>query len=136
MVSKQYLIKKYSKYSDSELLEVSSNIEDFTDEAKEALQIVIDSRGGVKSFNERIRIQTETEDEIERLKSEISNLCYTGMEPGEITGTIKSEYLSQNELVELVKTETEGFKKSEADKNITFIRNNSGNYFFVCICCN
>ncbi len=119
MVSKQDLIKKYSEYSDSELLKVSSNIEDFTDEAKGALQIVIEKRGGIESFNERIRIQTETEDEIERLKSEISNLCYAGMEPSEITGKIESEYLSQNELAELVKAETENFKKSEADKNIT-----------------
>lgn len=119
MVSKQDLIKKYSEYSDSELLKVSLNIEDFTDEAKEALQIVIEKRGGIESFNERIRIQTETEDEIERLKSEINNLCYAGMEPSEITGKIESEYLSQNELVELVKSETENFKKSEADKNIT-----------------
>ena len=68
------LIERYQSSSESELINIYNNKEGYTDEAKKALQIVIEEKGGLRVLQERHQNLIEIEEEKEQLKKEILKL--------------------------------------------------------------
>ena len=48
MLTVQNFVSQYEKFSDEDLYQAYSNIEDYSEQGKEALLITIETRGGIR----------------------------------------------------------------------------------------
>jgi len=85
------LIERYSKYSDSELMNVYLNSNGYTEDAKKALEIVVEERGGFSSLKERYYKLVEKEEEKQRVYDKINQLYKKGNTKNDINSIIHSE---------------------------------------------
>lgn len=95
------LIERYSQYSDSELMNTYLNKDGYTDEAKNALEIVIDNRGGVQALEERYGKIIEKENEKLKINDEVILLYGKGFTQNDIVANLKSDILSTNEIEQI-----------------------------------
>jgi len=68
MPTTEELVKKYMDYSDEELYDVYKNIDDYSPEAKTALDIVLKNKGGIDTISSRL--EERSKKEIEELINE------------------------------------------------------------------
>ncbi|MCY1663299.1 hypothetical protein [Chryseobacterium sp. SL1] len=118
------LIERYSKYSDSELMNVYLNSNGYTEDAKKALEIVVEERGGFSSLKERYYKLVEKEEEKQRVYDKINQLYKKGNTKNDINSIIHSEILSIEEIQEitdLVSSRIEAEKKDVEIKTSTYI---------------
>ena len=118
------LIERYSKYSDSELMSVYLNTNGYTEDAKKALEIVVEERGGFSSVKERYYKLVEKEEEKQRVYNEINQLYKKGNTKNDINSIIHSEILSIEEIQEItdsVSSRIEAEKKDVEIKISTYI---------------
>ncbi|MBL7879580.1 hypothetical protein [Chryseobacterium gambrini] len=118
------LIERYSKYSDSELMNVYLNSNGYTEDAKKALEIVVEERGGFSSLKERYYKLVEKEEEKQRVYDKINQLYKKGNTKNDINSIIHSEILSTEEIQEitdLVSSRIEAEKKDVEIKTSTYI---------------
>ncbi len=108
---------KYENYSDEELLDIYENIEGYSAEAKEALEIVINKKGGLDQILSRLGEKKIVTDEINRIATEAHELGKQGVDADFIKNTTNSTLLSSahvNEIIEQkyieVKSEIENKK--------------------------
>ncbi|AYN00212.1 hypothetical protein [Chryseobacterium sp. 3008163] len=92
------LIERYSEYSDSELMNIYLNKDGYTDEAKNALETVIDNRGGVQALKERYGKIIEKEDEKLKINDEVILLYGKAFTQNDIIANLKSDILSTTEI--------------------------------------
>lgn len=95
------LIERYSEYSDSELMNTYLNKDGYTDEAKNALNTVIDNRGGVQALKERYSKIIEKEDEKLKINDEVILLYGKGFTQNDIVANLKSDILSTTEIEQI-----------------------------------
>lgn len=112
------LTKKYQEYSDVELNDIYYKFNDYSEEARSALTIVINERGGIESFKERIEKQNEIDNEIAKLDYEILGLLYKNHNKAEIKNFIVSNILTDEQIDELIETKIEIFEQEQEDKKI------------------
>ena len=112
------LIERYQSSSESELINIYNNKEGYTDEAKKALQIVIEEKGGLRVLQERHQNLIEIEEEKEQLKKEILKLKAEKLNNDEIKLKIKSNKLSEGDITELFNQTFQEFEGQERDLEI------------------
>ena len=78
------ITEKYENYTDEKLLEVYNTIDQYTDDGKTALNIVLKKRGGIEAIKLNLKNQAEIENEIKRIKFEIKELVNRGRSKVEI----------------------------------------------------
>lgn len=118
------LIERYSKYSDSELMNVYMNSNGYTEDAKKALEIVVEEKGGFSSLKERYYKLVEKEEEKQRVYDKINQLYKKGNTKNDINSIIHSEILCTEEIQEitdLVSSRIEAEKKDVEIKTSTYI---------------
>ncbi|MDN4013100.1 hypothetical protein QX233_11550 [Chryseobacterium gambrini] len=118
------LIERYSKYSDSELMNVYLNSNGYTEDAKKALETVVEERGGFSALKERYYKLVEKEEEKRRVHHEANQLYKKGNTKNDINSIIHSEILSREEVQEitdLVSSRIEAEKKDVEIKTSTYI---------------
>lgn len=118
MPTLEEIIERYQQYSDEELTEVYSKIGEYTNEAKEALEIVIKEKGGIESLKERIEKQLEIEREVSRIKVEITKLLNQGRNSFEIKENIKLNNITTIHLDKIIVEVSTKFEQEKADKQI------------------
>jgi hypothetical protein len=118
MPTVEELIEKYQNFTDKELISLNSNISEYTDEAKEALNIVLKKNGGIESIKERIAKQFEISNEISIIKNEIISLILQGIKKDDIKTKIKVDHISQSELEKIIEESIIQFHEEEEDKKI------------------
>ena len=112
------LIERYHSSSESELINIYNNKEGYTDEAKKALQIVIEEKGGLRVLQERHQNLIEIEEEKEQLKKEILKLKAEKLNNDEIRLKIKPNKLSEGDITELLNLTFQEFEGQERDLEI------------------
>lgn len=118
------LIERYSQYSDVELMEVYSNKNKYTDDAKQAIDIVIEKKGGISSLTDRYDKIVAKEMERSRMEDEAAKLYLEGMTKNDINYALTSEILASDEIqqiIEITSTELEARKRDLEIKPSTII---------------
>jgi hypothetical protein len=118
MPTREEIVERYQKYSDEELLDVYSKIEEYTDEGKEALKIILRERGGLESLKERVEKEFEIEREVSRVKVEIAELLNQGRNSFEIIGNIKINNITSTHLEKIIEEVSTEFEQEKVDKQI------------------
>ncbi|UTX46648.1 hypothetical protein [Chryseobacterium sp. MA9] len=118
------LIERYSQYSDVELMEVYSSKDRYTDDAKQALDIVIGKKGGIQALTIRYDKIVGKELEQSKIKNDAAKLCLNGITKNDIRHALTSEILALDEIqqiIEATSTEIEATKRDLEIKPSTII---------------
>ncbi|MDR6487823.1 hypothetical protein J2799_002328 [Chryseobacterium vietnamense] len=118
------LIERYSQYSDPELMEVYLNKNKYTDDAKQAIDIVIEKKGGIRSLNDRYDKIVAKEMEKSRIKNTAAELYLNGLTKNDINYALTSEVLALDEIQQIIEntsTEVEATKRDLEIKPSTII---------------
>lgn len=108
------LIERYSQYTDSELIQIYNNKSGYTEEAKKALEIVINEKGGIDLIQSRNTANIEKQNEKSKLNEEIKKMYDEGMTINDISMRLSASTLSQEEIDEVV---NQKFNFLEEQKN-------------------
>lgn len=102
MMTKESFQQQYEAMSDAELYQMHTNIQDYTEEARDALAIVIEQRGGMEAIVSNWEAGQLIRKEKHRIRQEVSKL-YTPDAGAEFySKLIVSEKLSDNEMIHLI----------------------------------
>lgn len=106
------LIEKYSKYTSKELLAIHLNISKYSEEARKALEVVSQKRGGWQEIELKVKKENEIDKEIERVSNEVKALssAYTDLEF--LKNHIKSDVLTPD-LLDIIINEANQEKQKE-----------------------
>jgi len=118
MLSKEELITKYQQYSDNELLEVYSNRDGYSEEANEAINIVLESKGGLEAIRKNLLEKKVISDEINRIKKETEKLSSKETNAEFIKSLVSSSILSKEEVSEIVDSKYSEFEAHLKDTKI------------------
>lgn len=124
MPTTEELIELYRDSSDSELFEIHLKRDDFTEEARKALDMVVDEKGGFDALNQRLELENQKEDERAKLSEQIFNLFDSGKSASDIQLLLSPTVLTKDEFSELIESEELEFQEISKDtksKPRTFI---------------
>jgi len=118
MFDAETLKVKYDKYTDEELIELHSAINDYSEEAKEAFDFIVAKKGGLEELQSRIKSKQIIKKEIERVRNEVTKAYMPG---GNILlrETITSGIMSAEELEKIINERRNELVLEEKDKQIT-----------------
>lgn len=119
MLTKQDFIQQYEKHSDEELYQMYLRKDNYSEEGQEALNEVIDQKGGLarleklieqsqKVFSERLRIQQETE-----------RLAVSHNDDELVFKLVSSDILTEEEVKEIISARLVQLKHQRRDQSIT-----------------
>jgi hypothetical protein len=111
-------VSKFENYSDEELYAIHLNHEDYSEEAREALNIVLKKKGGVEKVLNRIEERRTIENEIQKIKKETAELGKNGIDSSFIKSSAKSDILSQEKVNEIVDNQFAKIEQELDDKKI------------------
>lgn len=114
MFSVQEFVSKFESYNDAELYDIYSNPDNYSDEAKEAFNIVIKKKGGVANLENRMVVRKKLLSEAEMIKQEVYELSKSGGDSNFAKGMITSKYLSPVAVNEIIDST---FNTIEQEKN-------------------
>ena len=83
-------------------MNIYEQIDDYSDEAKEALMFVINKNGGLNGLNERLNKENEKDELISKINKQIIELINDGNRASEIKNKIQYDYISETEIDELI----------------------------------
>ena len=102
MLSTKDFITKYETYSDEELYTIHEDVGNYSEEAGEALNIVIDKKGGLESLIKRLEAKAIIENEKQRIANEATKLGLGGIDESFIKNTTSSTILSNEEVNNII----------------------------------
>lgn len=112
------LIERYSQYSDAELMKVYSNKNAYTDDAKKALDIVIEKKGGIQALTIRYDKIVGKELEKSKIKNDVAKLYLNGMTKNDIRHALTSEILALDEIQQIIETTSAEIEVTKRDLEI------------------
>jgi len=118
MLSKEDFISQYEKYTDDELFAIYSNMADYSDEAKEALGIVVAGRGGVETLVERQREKMIRANEAERIRREVVRLSVNGADVSFLQKMVTSTILAPEQVHGIIAATHDETQRERKDKQI------------------
>ena len=118
MLSKEELITKYQQYSDNELLEVYSNRDGYSKDANEAIDIVLESKGGLEAIKKNFLEKKTISDEINRIKRETEKLSSKETNAEFIKSLVSSSILPKEKVSEIVDSKYSEFEAHLKDTKI------------------
>jgi len=119
MLSVSDFISRYEKYSDEELYEIYKTIDNYSPEAKEALDKVLEKKGGVESLIKKIEEKQTIQAEINRIKNETNVLGHRGVDSSFIKTTMTSEIFSKDEIEKIIDDKYSEVEENLKDQKIT-----------------
>ena len=112
------LVAKYESSSDEELLFIHAQIDEYSDEAKQALQIVLERKGGLHVVQARLEDKGSIEREITSLEIIIAELFRKGKSSAEVRRVIESDILSSDQIEEIIEGQYREVEAEKEDKRI------------------
>jgi hypothetical protein len=108
----------YDKYTDEELFELHSTINNYSEEAKEAFDFIVQRKGGLEQLQSRIKDKQNIKKETDRIRHEVTKAFVPG---GEVLlrETITSDILTKEELEKTIDERQNELILEEKDKKIT-----------------
>ena len=102
MLSVSELTTQYENYSDEELFEIHEQVDNYSVEAKQALNVVVEQRGGLDRLLKSIADKKLINDEIKRIAKETKELGSKGVDASFINTITKSDILSAEQVKEII----------------------------------
>jgi hypothetical protein len=118
MLTIQDFVVKYETYSDEELYNVHHNLENYSEEAGKALDIVMEKKGGLDALIKRLEEKAIIINEKRRIANEASKLGLNGVDASFIKNTTTSTILSKEELHDIIETNVEKAESIIEDKKV------------------
>ena len=118
MLTVKDFLSQYENLSDRELYQSYLNINDYSDEAKEAIDLAIKKRGGLESITNNLKKQQTKIEEINRIQQETQKLFVPGNNSEFLKTIITSEILSPTETHEIIQTKLDELQAANEDKKI------------------
>lgn len=112
-------VQKFEKYSDEELLDIHSNIEGYSDEARIALNTVVENKGGLSVLLKGLKEKEDILREQKKIQKEVIELGSAGFDISFMKNSITSSILSQQEVFTLIENQHELLQSDIADKQVT-----------------
>jgi hypothetical protein len=112
-------IARYRDYSEEELIGIYHNIDGYSNEAKEALNTVIDERGGLEKLLKNLADRKVIADEQARIAKEAFELGTQGVDPSLIKTLATSGILSADKVNEIIEQKYSEVEAEKADKAVT-----------------
>lgn len=102
MFSVTDFVSKYNNYTGEELLEIHSNLSGYSAESQEAVNIVIQTRGGMENLLEKREEKNIIEAEINRIKKETEIMGSQHIDASFINTVTTSAILSPEKIKEII----------------------------------
>ncbi len=102
MLTTKDFIEKFNKYTDEELAQMLHSIEGYSNEAKEALHHVIETKGGMNRLSDSITKSQQVANETKRVEKEIYELTKGGFDQEFIKKAVSSNLLSDENIQEII----------------------------------
>ena len=102
MFSVQEFALKFETYDDVEMFEIYSNWDNYSDEAKEAFNIVVSKNGGVENLLTRVAERQKLLNEANKIKKAAFELSMSGSDSSFAKGVITSDHLSPDKVNEII----------------------------------
>ena len=118
MLTFENLIAKFGSYTDEELFVVHQDIENYSDEAKQALDTIILKRGGMDLIQKKLEEKAIIRKEKMRIGEEVASLRMNGVDIEFLKKNTTSSILSQEDLNALIDTNVEVAEFHIEDKKI------------------
>jgi hypothetical protein len=118
MFSVQEFVSKFETYDDVELFEIHSNPDNYSNEAKEAFNIVIAKKGGLKNLLTRIAERQKLLNEADKIKKEVYELSKSGCDKSFAKGMITSDHLSPEAVNEIIDSVFNALEQEKEDVKI------------------
>jgi hypothetical protein len=118
MLTIQDFVAKYENYSDEELYDVHNNLDNYSEEAVKALDIVLEKKDGLASLIQRLQAKAIIINEKRRIANEASKLGLNGVDASFIKNTTTSIILSKQELHDIIETNVEKAELIVKDKKV------------------
>jgi hypothetical protein len=118
MLSTNDLILQYEEYTDEQLYHVHSNPGDYSPEAQEALQIVIDKKGGLDKLTHRVKNRNQITNEINRIGAETAQMLRKDIDIDFIRTMMTSPILPAEKVQVIIDNVFAEVDKEKEDKKI------------------
>jgi len=113
MFTTQDFVAKFEHYTDEELMEIHSNLTGYSQEAQEALNIVIGNKGGLDALVQRLKKKQIVEKEAHRIRKETSAFGSKGIDVSFIKEVTSSDILPADKVAEIIES---GFAEAEIER--------------------
>lgn len=118
MLTIEDFIAKYETYTDDELYLIYIDVENYSEEAGKALNIVIEKKGGSESLIKRLEAKAIIENEKQRIGNEAAKFGLGGVDASFVKNTTNSAILSKEEVNEIIETNIAKAESVIEDKKI------------------
>jgi hypothetical protein len=102
MFTVKEFVLKFESYGDDELFEIYSNWNNYSEEAREAFNIVISNKGGVENLLARHAEKLKFLEEAGKIRKAAVELCMSGSDIAFAKKMITSNYLPQEKVSEII----------------------------------
>lgn len=119
MQSTEDFIKKYEAYSNDELLEMHASLQDYSDEAQEAFNIVVSRKGGEENLVRLKNRKVVLEKELQRIHQEVVRLTTPDVDISFLKKMVSSDILTQEELDQALESMYSKAKYDLRDTEVT-----------------
>jgi hypothetical protein len=102
MLTVNDFIAKFEEYSNTDLIDIETKLNDYTEEAQEAFYIVINKRGGIESLKENNLVVQSLKQEESRIIKEATIFFQQKIDVDFVKNTTKSELLDQSKVAEII----------------------------------
>lgn len=118
MLTKEDFLTQYEECSDVELYQMHSRIDDYSEEAQEALKYMIENRGGLEKLLEKYQYQVKIENEKERIRQETERLYVNDANVDFLKNLITSNLLTSQEIQQIIETKFSELRLAHEDVKI------------------
>ena len=127
MLTVEDFTSKFDKYSDLELYAINKDINNYSDEAKQALEVILLKRGGIDLIERKLKDEAVVQNEKRRVATEAATLRMNGVDAEFLKKTTTSSILSNEELNSIIDTNVAVAEFHLEDKKI------DSNFIVKCI---
>lgn len=114
----QELYDTYCSFSTTQLLQAYNNPGDYTPEAKEALMLVIQKRGGIEALQANHQFQQSIKLETERIRQQVRQLRTPETDLDFLNKIIQSDLLEESQKEAIVQQSFEEITREWEDKQV------------------
>jgi hypothetical protein len=118
MLTVNDFVLKFQNYTDQKLLEIHANQGGYSEEAKEAMQIVLQNKGGLEPLLQRVENRKVIENEIKKIERDVKKLGSKGVDASFIKNTTVSKILSPESVEKIIDNKYEEVEQELEDRKI------------------
>ncbi|MBI1782348.1 MAG: hypothetical protein HYR66_13445 [Sphingobacteriales bacterium] len=118
MLNKEDFIHKFNDYPDKKILEIFQSTEDYSNEAREAVNMIIKQRGGITVITDNIKNEEKIKEEVSRIREEAGKLFAKDKTKDVVKRQIASDIIAQKQVNEIINEQHKEYEEFLRDTSI------------------